>query len=187
MVSRWYYAISIHAPHTGRDESKNHWGLKLKISIHAPHTGRDPPQSTTRKRSVHFNPRAPYGARQSFGLGKTVQEIEFQSTRPIRGATNTKRLLTSSSPNFNPRAPYGARRSGVSPAGPCGGISIHAPHTGRDLHLLIVIYQTGGFQSTRPIRGATVCGWAWFLALSHFNPRAPYGARPYAAKAAKRI
>ena len=177
MVSRWYYAISIHAPHTGRDESKNHWGLKLKISIHAPHTGRDPPQSTTRKRSVHFNPRAPYGARQSFGLGKTVQEIEFQSTRPIRGATNTKRLLTSSSPNFNPRAPYGARPwpalrgsalTNFNPRAPYGArrsipelhfssraISIHAPHTGRDAALWYKMIKEKYLKSPPPRGGAT--------------------------------
>ena len=57
--------------------------------------------------------------------------------------------------NFNPRAPYGARPADGDSPKQGTKISIHAPHTGRDLHLLIVIYQTGGFQSTRPIRGAT--------------------------------
>ena len=260
-------AISIHAPHTGRDIPAPASNFVSRISIHAPHTGRDETNTPPAAQHPNFNPRAPYGARPASGMGVTRrQQISihaphtgrdrwtdrpqpvpcgFQSTRPIRGATLFRlsrflrcRIFQSTRPirgatrgsssiqirqryfnprapygarhnrlsdnmlcnnisihaphtgrddsgpgwtttglHFNPRAPYGARRSGVSPAGPCGGISIHAPHTGRDLHLLIVIYQTGGFQSTRPIRGATVCGWAWFLALSHFNPRAPYGAR----------
>ena len=33
--------ISIHAPHTGRDNQIPHWLPQLPISIHAPHTGRD--------------------------------------------------------------------------------------------------------------------------------------------------
>ena len=56
--------------------------------------------------------------------------------------------------NFNPRAPYGARQVVLTPNNPLGTISIHAPHTGRDLWRLVI-----------PQR---------FL---HFNPRAPYGAR----------
>ena len=39
----------------------------------------------------------------------------------------------------------------------CDEISIHAPHTGRDLCVLETISTVILFQSTRPIRGAT-CG-----------------------------
>ena len=150
--------------------------MKLKISIHAPHTGRDPPQSTTRKRSVHFNPRAPYGARQSFGLGKTVQEIEFQSTRPIRGATNTKRLLTSSSPNFNPRAPYGARPWPALRGSALTNFNPRAPYGARHGNTFYFAY-IDRFQSTRPIRGATRRDRRRHHQAGDFNPRAPYGAR----------
>ena len=80
----------------------------------------------------NFNPRAPYGARR----------------RRWSGSSSIKT-------DFNPRAPYGARPADGDSPKQGTKISIHAPHTGRDLHLLIVIYQTGGFQSTRPIRGAT--------------------------------
>ena len=58
-------------------------------------------------------------------------------------------------------------------------ISIHAPHTGRDPAFLST---SGGyaarFQSTRPIRGATLASHGIFIQRKHFNPRAPYGARP---------
>ena len=57
---------------------------------------------------------------------------EFQSTRPIRGATQTVGLPEQIS-----------------------GISIHAPHTGRDRASGFRSPSGTEFQSTRPIRGAT--------------------------------
>ena len=109
-IKDMYHAISIHAPHTGRDETDGKWlwgGLSIfqstrpirgattftlsiqltgNISIHAPHTGRD-------CRTV------------SILCCLTL----FQSTRPIRGATGASQ-----------------QRGGEV------DISIHAPHTGRD-------------------------------------------------------
>ena len=102
--------------------------------------------------------------------------------------------------NFNPRAPYGARRRAVSVdnrrvqisihaphtgrdllaivATLCANlISIHAPHTGRDCTLLLSCSGNPAFQSTRPIRGATPLVSSSAYLLRNFNPRAPYGAR----------
>ena len=103
--------------------------------------------------------------------------MEFQSTRPSRGATWTTPIGGLSRENFNPRAPRGARR----------------------------YFERGGaarrkFQSTRPSRGATDYYWPVFAnigisihaplagrdlfrhrqhcELQDFNPRAPRGARP---------
>ena len=79
-------------------------------------------------------------------------------------------------------------------------ISIHAPHTGRDLSSIIGSRAKVTFQSTRPIRGATFAPRlkSRFNGISihaphtgrdltepreragmatNFNPRAPYGAR----------
>ena len=126
------------------------------ISIHAPRTGRDEKQGS---------PVPHYG--------------KFQSTRPVRGATKNRGLQFPIPVNFNPRAPYGARRRGVRNIVDRASISIHAPRTGRDAHLhtdstgviAISIHAPrtgrdicGGksmskyiiFQSTRPVRGATV-------------------------------
>ena len=80
------------------------------ISIHAPHTGRD--------KSTPFALAAKYA---------------FQSTRPIRGATCWHETTPVSILYFNPRAPYGARQHHQLPWYHYHGISIHAPHTGRDL------------------------------------------------------
>ena len=119
------------APYGARHNPFNEVGSSLPISIHAPHTGRDCSRSPPRcSRRAYFNPRAPYGAR-----------------RRGQGVVSVRR-------HFNPRAPYGAR-----PLEGCVKIvplliSIHAPHTGRDLAL--------GQHEPRPL---------------DFNPRAPYGAR----------
>ena len=102
---------------------------------------------------------------------------------------------------FNPRAPYGARLPFIGRFIRPGPISIHAPHTGRDRVYDGTVLVFGKFQSTRPIRGATVAvqesRYGVFLFQStrpirgatlgafrlcnvrrYFNPRAPYGARP---------
>ena len=59
-------------------------------------------------------------------------KIKFQSTRPMRGAT----------------------RAGFFPHGRFG-ISIHAPHAGRDVEWFDNLFNAQQFQSTRPMRGAT--------------------------------
>ena len=146
--------ISIHAPHTGRDRPRQADQQRECISIHAPHTGRDTAADSSARAFFNFNPRAPYGARRvPFQFGRRAEiisihaphtgrdsakilvlilTIAFQSTRPIRGATQSPMRHTSALNHFNPRAPYGARhlRRNVCRAGKL--ISIHAPHTGRD-------------------------------------------------------
>ena len=168
------------------------------ISIHAPHAGRDRSCAGTRAVRADFNPRAPCGA------------------RPARVPSPT------GSEYFNPRAPCGARPYPLLPMSPALGISIHAPHAGRDLLKLIksitsqnfnprapcgarhaqglcpcapnrfqstrpmrgatiVLYKflfVNRFQSTRPMRGATLTNSPLLPSKIYFNPRAPCGARP---------
>ena len=103
----------------------------IYISIHAPHTGRDARKAPFLWTRPYFNPRAPYGARPPLVKILTRRGV-FQSTRPIRGATRQKSLMGKYHDNFNPRAPYGARR-GSGRRATYYHISIHAPHTGRDV------------------------------------------------------
>ena len=125
--------------------------------------------------------------------------FQFQSTRPIRGATDGFPGCIPRGLNFNPRAPYGARPTSTSrpttrmyfnPRAPYGArlqdnkalmaaqpISIHAPHTGRDREYHHSREPRKRFQSTRPIRGATDAGREGLPRPNDFNPRAPYGAR----------
>ena len=101
------------------------------ISIHAPLAGRD--------------------RRPVFDI---VVKPQFQSTRPLRGATYT-------------RTEYQGRIR----------ISIHAPLAGRDAAKSRAMPFADVFQSTRPSRGATVSGSSTSASNADFNPRAPHGAR----------
>ena len=84
-------------------------------------------------KSADFNPRSPYGERLSGFISSAVWAL-FQSTLPLRGATNLGRFSANSSTfqstlplrgatsasrpflrkteNFNPRSPYGERPAG---------------------------------------------------------------------------
>ena len=63
---------------------------------------------------------------------RVVRAAQFQSTRPVRGATCGWPSADRSRYDFNPRAPCGARR-----------------------YFGAQFYQYNQFQSTRPVRGAT--------------------------------
>ena len=150
--------------------------LVLGISIHAPRVGRDGRPARRPAWVNNFNPRAPCGARrEDYGycyrdftisihaprVGRDVvtqafiiHKREFQSTRPVWGATFLRRCTILRTPNFNPRAPCGARPSW------------RGSNT-----------RQNQFQSTRPVWGATnrrAGGRPWQI---NFNPRAPCGAR----------
>ena len=79
-----------------------------QVSIHAPRAGRDVELSCTYPPLDGFNPRAPCGARPLRRCGE-VGPLRFQSTRPVRGATEHLQGLQSSH-----------------------RVSIHAPRAGRD-------------------------------------------------------
>ena len=153
--------ISIHAPHTGRDRRGQWplWSCRFRISIHAPHTGRDlADMRTAPKGTYEFQSTRPIRGATCALCHSSNPSSAFQSTRPIRGATHPFSGHLPSRNNFNPRAPYGARH--LTPAeGFCRScISIHAPHTGRDVTTVRQSSKAGIFQSTRPIRGATAGG-----------------------------
>ena len=99
---------------------------------HAPRAGRDCTMSLgTSTATRNFNPRAPCGARLKKKLFSPVT-VEFQSTRPMRGATTCPCSLSLRDRHFNPRAPCGARRPTRKDRWEKITISIHAPHAGRD-------------------------------------------------------
>ena len=100
--------VSIHAPHAGRDDLNPATVDYADVSIHAPHAGRDSFTFCRKEWGKSFNPRAPCGARPlpvrvsthrcCFNprapcgarlRGRTVSVLLewFQSTRPMRGAT----------------------------------------------------------------------------------------------------
>ena len=84
----------------------------------------------------------------------TIQLMQFQSTRPVRGATDCRREILQ-----------------------FADISIHAPRAGRDQAAARKELVQSEFQSTRPVRGATTMEDLPEYVCKDFNPRAPCGAR----------
>ena len=124
----------------------------------------------------------------------------FQSTRPMRGATVGPGDIPAIEKPFQSTHPMRGATSNTPRPPIDHGISIHAPHAGRDrcrrsdrrgkyyfnprapcgarrasIDDLRTVQRS--FQSTRPVRGATSGCPAWYSSAWHFNPRAPCGAR----------
>ena len=133
--------------------------------------------------------------------------MQFQSTLPARGATDTHGAVLLRRTDFNPRSPHGERLQKSLEAFEQKDISIHAPRTGSDRpadkrcnqlrkpfnprspHGERLKYQRDvniviKFQSTRPARGATKArAQRWNrLVISIHAPRT--GSDPSSATAA---
>ena len=127
--------ISIHAPLAGRDCRWSRWPDGWYISIHAPLAGRDTAGEFRERCDLEFQSTRPL-------RGATLDKIsadytrEFQSTRPLRGATCTAPRAPFA-PVISIHAPLAGRDDGPRVDRPAlGGISIHAPLAGRDLSLI---------------------------------------------------
>ena len=149
----------------------------IQISIHAPHAGRDATLVSTLCAPANFNPRAPCGARLCSTLIPRAL-MRFQSTRPMRGATILAQCGTPSL-GISIHAPHAGRDVEGVTERTYTDISIHAPHAGRDaLHILIKAISGFDFNPRAPCGARRVC----LLKMSkdiNFNPRAPCGARLY--------
>ncbi len=104
--------------------------IHASVSIHAPRAGRDGAESAAKR-----------------------SRSRFQSTRPARGATFASRCCGPGGA-VSIHAPRAGRDEIAKKAAQYLMVSIHAPRAGRDAagHLDST---TVGFQSTRPVRGAT--------------------------------
>ena len=84
--------VSIHAPRAGRDLRRLEQAAQQRqVSIPAPRAGRDSAGPWRPLRRPCFNPRAPCGARP-YSLHSRAASRTFQSTRPVRGATEAAHL-----------------------------------------------------------------------------------------------
>ena len=97
-----------------------------QVSIHAPHAGRDPVRCVWLRLRESFNPRAPCGARPSI-VPSLLRFFVFQSTRPMRGATEHISLSRS-----------------------FFYVSIHAPHAGRDPSVIVYPFPRNSFNPRAP-------------------------------------
>ena len=181
------FTISIHAPRAGRDKLGFFRGKgAFIISIHAPRAGRDIPLILIFYDPKYFNPRAPCGARRSAAFPHVVSH-QFQSTRPVRGATGSCFRCGSGPSDFNPRAPCGARptaptlllsRFYFNPRAPCGARLNETAQTAK----------VTDFNPRAPCGARRMAkGYRAAKAEKYFNPRAPCGARRMVAVASQYV
>ena len=120
------------------------------ISIHPPHAGRDRKVYHVYHGGEYFNPPSPCGEGQ-LTLRHHHKPRRFQSTLPMRGGTESSKLLA---------APY--------------QISIHPPHAGRDLAGLLKRLNTS-ISIHPPHTGRDFFLCQLLLQSLHFNPPSPCG------------
>ena len=118
----------------------------------------------------------------------------FQSTHPVRGATNKARTplvptlisihapregcdLATAPPNRSGSISIHAPREGCDVLFRClrpvAEISIHAPREGCDARPASPCTTTSSFQSTHPVRGATCCELTSMVSYSQFQSTHP--------------
>ena len=136
----------------GRDITDARHCPPCVVLIHAPRVGRDESVPRNAGAGKRFNPRAPCGARRHLGF-RPFEGEEFQSTRPVWGATRL----------------HSVRGVGVK-------FQSTRPVWGATFSSLVDPRWTA-FQSTRPVWGATCLLPNLESARTGFNPRAPCGAR----------
>ena len=122
------------------------------VSLHAPRVGRDPRCPSMPAHATQFQ-----STRPVWGATPVMRQVRsalmFQSTRPVWGATTARR--------------YECTRIYVS---------IHAPRVGRDLDFSRWVKNGFGFNPRAPC-GARPGASAELQGDAGFNPRAPCGAR----------
>ena len=192
--------ISIHAPLAGCDIDD-----LIPYANNAKFQSTHPSRGATRAIWIphswrkYFNPRAPCGARQrqhdallrqplisihaplagrdSASMTHFFASPLFQSTRPMRGATVGPGDIPAIEKPFQSTHPMRGATSNTPRPPIDHGISIHAPHAGRDQLFFPTLLLLSLFQSTRPMRGATQKLQQYGSSTQNFNPRAPCGAR----------
>ena len=113
-----------------------------------------PGSSRCKRRDRDFNPRTPCGVRLSWLYFRAIK-TGFQSTHPMRGATDEQRIYQKVVEYFNPRTPCGCDVGATVTQEAIIEISIHAPHAGCDSEQQSRKRLSLRFQSTHPMRGAT--------------------------------
>ena len=197
MITHRTAAVSIHAPHAGRDRrpmrntqtissfnprapcgarhtTSTPSASMCAVSIHAPHAGRDSTSATRGFPLSSFNPRAPCGARPLTYWKKGDTEC-FNPRAPC-GARPCARAWAYADAPFQSTRPM--RGATLAPLLHCLRIyvSIHAPHAGRDT-ILTFPASAAAVSIHAPHAGRDAFCYMEEGDLLCFNPRAPCGAR----------
>ena len=192
------YRISIHAPRTGSDLSRNaFWICAKNFNPRSPH-GERQTGSENHLRDTTFQSTLPARGATGANVGNMRTSKKFQSTLPARGATASCSAESCLPRYFNPRSPHGERLTGSRYFSFSAYFNPRSPHGERlrsenNVNIRVL------FQSTLPARGATTDfsymgiadsisihaprtgsdagANAGALGTGDFNPRSPHGER----------
>ena len=147
-----------------------------KISIHAPLAGCDGEATPPPQNRRHFNPRTPCGVRPGYSARGHSPRTDFNPRTPCGVRRPGRTLSTISLDNFNPRTPCGVRHD--------ADLFERFAAKFQSTHPLRGATVTAGeatppqqFQSTHPLRGATFLQRCAACHARYFNPRTPCGVR----------
>ena len=125
---------------------------------------------------LYFNPRTPCGVRlQSVNPSIQVQR-DFNPRTPC-GVRQCHPSCTQTGCPISIHAPLAGCDLFASPFGVTSSISIHAPLAGCDTTKDTDSATNEQFQSTHPLRGATLIRTSCRIQTTNFNPRTPCGVR----------
>ena len=150
---------------------------RAEISIHAPHAGCDSFLVRSLPTCYNISIHAPHAGCDAMAYYDIIYVSRFQSTHPMRGATEEDVLFVKTIRFQSTHPMRGATRADHSKTrNRC--ISIHAPHAGCDGAWSAGLSCLNAFQSTHPMRGATFHNILCAVDNANFNPRTPCGVRP---------
>ena len=133
-------------------------------------------RSDRRYHTRNFNPRSPHGERLSPEPYTVMTGSAFQSTLPARGAT-CKHTKPGSARKFQSTLPARGATPGCRWHGRKRAISIHAPRTGSDLVVVVMVLYLLNFNPRSPHGERHVALAEPVQHREDFNPRSPHGER----------
>ena len=145
-----------------------------EISIHSPHTGRDSSVCSALPTLGDFNPLSPHGER--LARAEALRACCYFNPLSPHGERPNGYCCKSARNNFNPLSPHGERQAPAAPANNGYQISIHSPHTGRDVVCRQRSRQQEHFNPLSP-HGERLTAIGTGPGGTDFNPLSPHGER----------
>ena len=164
-----------HSPCGERQYAYRHPSVKVEISIHTPLAGSDEAGAAVLVKADVISIHTPLAGSDSLLCGR-YQYNKFQSTLPLRGATQIITIYTSQEkiPIHTPLA--GSDHAGTARKGWALYFNPHSP-CGERLAFCFNRPHSSIFQSTLPLRGATSRLLRSIRVPKYFNPHSPCGER----------
>ena len=151
-------AISIHAPRAGSDHADvMHWFPIHDFNPRSPCGERPLSITGARRTDPYFNPRSPCGERRSDGAD-LLHEGSISIHAPRAGSDLNRHCGYEMADDISIHAPRAGSDRPLLERTNIMAISIHAPRAGSDLLFECIIPREMSFQSTLPVRGATLPG-----------------------------